>query len=201
MTHPSAANIIDLYERHSMEFDRERGKNLFERDWLDSFLGITGPGAEILDLGCGSGEPIARYFIESGHRVTGIDASPRLISLCQQRFPGNTWSNADMRRLDLGRQFAGILAWDSFFHLPHEDQRAMFPVFRSHAFPGTALMFTSGYLHGEAIGEYHGEDLYHASLDTEEYNTLLQQHDFKVLRHQVNDPGCGNHTVWLAECL
>ncbi len=199
--HPSAKNIIDLYERYSMEWDQERGKTLFERVWLDLFLSVAGSEAAILDIGCGSGDPIARYFIESGHKVTGVDSSPGMIKLAQQRFPGSTWINADMRHLNLSRQFSGILAWDSFFHLTHEDQRAMFPVFRSHAAPGAALMFTSGYSHGEAIGEYHGEPLFHASLDSKEYSTLLQQHGFKVLKHQVNDPKCGGHTIWLAVSL
>jgi hypothetical protein len=27
-----------------------------------------------------------------------------------------------------GRRFGGILAWDSFFHLRHEDQRVMFRI-------------------------------------------------------------------------
>ena len=40
-----------------------------------------------------------------------------------------------MRELALGRKFSGILAWDSFFHLRHDDQRRMFPVFRQHAAP------------------------------------------------------------------
>jgi hypothetical protein len=34
--------------------------------------------------------------------------------------------------LSLQRSFDGILAWDSFFHLNHDDQRRMFPVFRAH---------------------------------------------------------------------
>ena len=49
-----------------------------------------------------------------------------------------------MRKLALQRKFSGILAWDSFFHLCHDDQRRMFPVFRAHAAPKAALMFTSG---------------------------------------------------------
>jgi hypothetical protein len=33
-----------------------------------------------------------------------------------------------MRTLSLGRQFDGLLARDSFFHLRHDDQRLMFPI-------------------------------------------------------------------------
>lgn len=199
LMHPASAEIIGLYERHAHLWDQDRTKTLFERPWLEAFRAALVPDLPILDLGCGSGEPIARYFIDAGHRVTGIDASPSLISLCQQRFPDHAWKVADMRHLALGSRFGGILAWDSFFHLTPEDQRAMFPIFRTHAAPGAALMFTSGPAHGEAIGSYRGEALYHASLAPEEYTALLDRHGFHVLRHTVEDANCGGHTIWLAQ--
>ncbi len=196
--HPSAARIIDLYERHARAFDADRGRSLFERGWLDRFREVMGPDAAVLDLGCGAGEPMARYLIENGHAVTGVDGAASLIELCASRFPDQKWIVADMRTLDLGVQFGGILAWDSFFHLTVEDQRAMFAVFRAHAAPGAALMFTSGPSHGEAIGSYQGEPLYHASLDADEYAALLDAHDFEIVAHVAEDATCGGHTVWLA---
>jgi hypothetical protein len=104
-----------------------------------------------------------------------------------------------MRHLSLGRRFHGILAWDSFFHLCPEDQRLMFPLFRRHAAPKAALMFTIGSSHGEVNGAWKGESLYHGSLDGAEYRLLLNQNDFDVVSHVVEDPHCGQHTVWLAQ--
>jgi hypothetical protein len=60
-------------------------------------------------------------------------------------------------------------------------------------------MFTSGPSHGEAIGRYKDEPLYHGSLDAEEYRTLLKESGFDVVSHVVEDPACGYHTVWLAQ--
>jgi hypothetical protein len=45
----------------------------------------------------------------------------------------------------------------------------MFSIFRLHAAPGAALMFTSGPSHGEVVGQLEGEPLYHASLDAAAY--------------------------------
>lgn len=194
-----AERIIGLYQRHAGSFDRERGRNLFEKPWLDRFLALLQPGAFILDIGCGSGEPIARYFIEQGGHVTGVDSSPALIDLCRSRFPDQSWIVNDMRTLSLGRRFGGILAWDSFFHLCPEDQPPMFDIFRTHAAPHAALMFTSGTVHGEAIGEFQGEPLYHGSLDTAEYRSLLHQNGFAVVSHVVEAPASGGRTVWLAQ--
>ena len=60
-------------------------------------------------------------------------------------------------------------------------------------------MFTSGPAHGEAIGDFEGEPLYHGSLDPAEYRSLLDQHGFRVISHVVEDMDCGRHTIWLAQ--
>lgn len=192
-----AERIVDLYERHAGDWDKARGRSLFERRWLDRFSAGLPADAAILDIGCGSGEPIAAHFIASGFRLAGVDASPAMIGLCRQRFPSQEWLAADMRTLALDRHFHGLIAWDSFFHLPFEDQRRMFPIFARHAAPGAMLMFTSGPGHGEAIGTFAGEPLYHASLDAGEYRQLLDENGFRVVDHVAEDPNCGGHTIWL----
>jgi SAM-dependent methyltransferase len=191
--------IRSLYQRHAIDWDRERGRSLFEKYWLDRFFALLPPKASILDIGCGAGEPISRYFIEQGCDVTGVDSSSTLIGMCKDRFPDQEWIVADMRMLSLDRRFDGILAWDSFFHLCPEDQRRMFPIFRRHTGPKAALMFTSGPSHGEAIGTYKGEPLYHGSLDGAEYRSLLDQNGFAVVSHVVDDAHCGYRTIWLAQ--
>ena len=195
-----AEAIIELYQRKALDWvrNREHSDGLMEKSWLDRFRALVSPASSILDIGCGSAVPISRYLIEAGHRVTGVDSSATLIDLCRDRFPAHEWLLADMRKLALARLFDGILAWDSFFHLSHDDQRQMFPIFRQHAVPGAALMFTSGPAHGEAIGSFEGEPLYHASLDPAEYRSLLDQHGFRVVSHAAEDPNCGRHTIWLA---
>lgn len=191
--------IVGLYQRHAAAWDRLRSPgSLFEKAWLDRFLALLPPHASILDLGCGAGLPISGYLIRQGHSVTGVDSSGPLLEVARSRFPNQEWILGDMRTLDLGHRFDGILAWDSFFHLTPEDQTATFPVFRRHAAPRAALMFTSGPEHGSVLGEFEGEPLYHGSLDPGEYRALLMQTGFQVVANMVQDRTCGDHTIWLA---
>lgn len=155
------------------------------------------PGT-VLDLGCGGGEPIARYFIEQGYRLTGIDVADELLELCRARFPEMTWRLADMRELELAQGFDIVIAWDSFFHLRVDDQRRMCETFARHTVPGGALVFTSGAREGVAVGDLFGDQLHHASLDPREYKRLLHDHGFDVVCHRAEDPDCGDHTVWVA---
>lgn len=191
-------DVWRFYQRHAARFDRERGKSLIERPYLDAVTSGLRPGASLLDLGCGAGEPIAWHFIEHGYDVTGVDAAPAMIARCRERFPQAMWIEADMRGLSLGRRFDAIIAWDSFFHLDQDEQRAMFPVFERHIEPQGMLLFTSGPKAGVAIGSMYGEGLFHASLDPDEYRSLLASAGFHVVRFQPEDPHCGGHTVWIA---
>jgi SAM-dependent methyltransferase len=200
MSNSSAEAVIDLYERHAAHFDQDRGKVLIKKQWLNRFRALLSEKATILDMGCGSGKPIAAYLIGWGCRLMGIDSSPSMIAMCEIRFPDHRWAVADMRTMHLAKNFDGIVAWNSFFHLTPDDQRAMFPVFKAHAKPGSALLFTSGPQAGEVIGSYRGEALYHASLDPAEYRALLAASGFSVIAYVAEDATCGRHTVWLGKC-
>lgn len=195
-----AERIIDLYSRRAADWDADRGHDgvPFEKPWLDAFLAYVPAAGSILDLGCGSGRPIARYLIGQGRALTGVDASPGAIDLCRGRFPDQAWIVSDMRGLDLGRTFDGLIAWHSSFHLTPAHQQGMFAVYGRHVAPGGVLMFTSGSEHGEIIAEWHGEPLYHGSLSPEEYRAGLGAAGFEVLRHTPDDEDCGAATVWLA---
>ena len=152
----------------------------------------------LLDLGCGPGAPIATYLSERGLDITGVDGAQSMVDLFARTLPNAEVIHANMRTLDLGRNFDAILAWNSFFHLSQDAQRAMFPVFAAHAAPNAALMFTSGTSQGEAWGHAVTEEVYHASLDPEEYRTLLGANGFKTLSFYPDDPTCQGPSVWLA---
>lgn len=198
MTNDLSELIIGHYETHARSWDSDRRNGAWvDKPWHDLFIAKLGTGARILDLGCGSGRPVAQHLAEQGLRVTGIDTSRTMISLSRDRLPDHTWIVADMRGLALGRHFDGILAWDSFFHLNPNDQRRMFAVFSDHASAGAWLMFNTGPQHGEVIGEYCGESLYHASLSPAEYRALAAASGFEVILHVANDAAAGGRTAWL----
>ena len=196
-----AQNIIEIYKKHGRAWTALRGEYLYEKSWLDAFLALLPAQPEVLDLGCGSGKPIANYAIKRGCTVTGVDSSEAMIEMAQRNFPNQVWHLADMRCVHLEQKFHGILAWDSFFHLTADDQRQMFQQFSEFSVQGAVLMFTSGPAAGETIGDMFGDALYHASLSSEEYQALLSAHGFEVLKTVAEDADCTGHTVWLAQKL
>lgn len=139
------------------------------------------------------------YLLEKGMHVTGVDASYRMLEIAKSNFPFVDFIQAGMRELSLIKKFDAIIAWHSFFHLPSEGQASMFKIFREHLNANGILLFTSGKEHGEAWGINGGENLFHASLDTDHYQSLLEIDHFRILLYKEDDPQCGNATVWMVQ--
>lgn len=190
--------IVDHYERNAHAFDLVRRRHFVERGWLDRFLLAVPKGGHILDLGCGAGEPIDRYLIDTGHLLTGVDSSAKMIALARTRFPRHIWLNADMRAAAMGRAYNGVLAWDSLFHLRGEEQLAMLAKAARWLEPGGALLFNSGPASGESTGCQFGEGLYHASLGPWEYRALFEETGLTEVAFAPEDPNTDGRTVWLA---
>ena len=198
MSSDAAHSVIKVYQRHGSAWARLRSDSLVERQWLNRFCELIPAKGDVVDIGCGSGLPIARELTLRGFKVTGVDSTSTMLSMFQHNVPQASAHLLDMRQLALRQRFSGLLAWDSFFHLCPDDQRAMFPRFAEHALPDAPLMFTSGIAEGDAIGELAGEPLYHGSLDSSEYRSLLEAYRFELIAHVIEDPTCGFRTIWLA---
>ena len=194
-------NVYKVYDKIAHWFAANRYTGLLEKSYLDELIDFLPKGGSVLDLGCGTGKPILEYLLNNGFKATGVDASAEMLTIAKANFPVTGFILQDMRTLDLNKRFDAIIAWDSFFHLPIVDQPGMFAIFEKNLNPGGILLFTSGTEFGEAWGMNGGENLFHASLDAREYEYLLAQHHFTILKHIVQDPYCGLATIWMAQYL
>ena len=194
-----AGQTQQVYERNARRFATERPKTLVEKSWLDRFRSLMPENGNVLDLGCGAGEPIASYLIENGHRVVGLDASKNMIELARQAIPAGDWRLGDMRRFQFSERFHGIIGWNSFFHLTQNEQRAALPKIARHLLPGGAIMLTVGPEEGEVAGRVGDDPVYHASLSPREYDKVLSNEGLEIVNFTAEDPDCYGMTILLAQ--
>ncbi len=195
---PNPDTTQGVYERQAEAFDSQRSRSLVELAWLEHFAaGVTAAG-RVLDLGCGAGEPIAKWLSARGFAVTGVDFAGPILAIARRRWPDGDWRLGDMRELDLGERFAGIVAWDSFFHLTPDEQEACLPRVCAHLEPGGSLMMTVGPRRAEIGGAVGTESVYHGSLSPARYAELLEASDLRLVRFVAHDTDCGNRSVLLA---
>ena len=176
-----------VYDRHAERYATERDTSLtLERDALERFAAALPPGGRVLDLGCGTGLPVSAWLTDLGFAVTGLDASPAMLSIARREWPRGRWVRGDMRRLAdcaelVGETFHGVLSWHGSFHLTREEQRAALAGFAARVREGGALMLTVGPEDGEVTGTVGGEAVYHASLSPEEYGRILRGEGFAAV--------------------
>ena len=81
-------------EYHVDRYRFDNGKELKE------FVALLPKNAEVLDVGCGAGVPVAEFLVESGFEVTGIDFSENMLKLARKNVPKAVFIKKDTNKLD-----------------------------------------------------------------------------------------------------
>ncbi|GMU65854.1 MAG: putative methyltransferase [Acidobacteriota bacterium] len=101
-------------------------------------------GASVLDLGCGTGVPVAETLIAQGCRVSGIDAAPSLVEAFRRRFPETPVACEAVEESEFfGRTYDGIVAIGLMFLLSPEVQRTVLRRVASALNPRGRFLFTA----------------------------------------------------------
>ncbi len=130
-----AAQVAATYDRIAAAWDSAHSDD----DWwvapAERFLSLV-PDGPIIDVGCGSGVK-ARYIIDRGRAVVGVDASIGLINLARKRAPEAKFYQLDLMRLgELREKFSGAFAQAVLLHIPKEGWPKALAAIRSVIVPG-----------------------------------------------------------------
>jgi 2-polyprenyl-3-methyl-5-hydroxy-6-metoxy-1,4-benzoquinol methylase len=178
------------YDKIAEEFARLR-TTLFplEKQYLELLLKSVPAGGSILDLGCGTGTPIATHLNSLGYKITGVDASARMLDLAKKSMPNQKWIHSTIEEVDLHEKFAAVICWDSIFHLPREMHSTIFQKINQNLLVGGRLMVSSGGDVGKEgfTDKMFGEEFYYDSLPQTELFEVLNGLGFKIISSELFD--------------
>jgi SAM-dependent methyltransferase len=122
---------------------------------------LSGDGAAVLDLGCGTGR-VALHLAHCGRKVTGLDREPELLATLEWRaalqgFRVDTVC-ADVRNFDLGVEFDAVFAPMQLLQLLRGagERRAVLVRAARHLRPGGKFATTLMDLDDELLDEAYG---------------------------------------------
>ena len=119
--HALQASYDAVAEEYVRRIGRELEAKPFDRALLDRFAARLAGQGPVWDLGCGPGH-VARYLLDRGVTVAGLDLSAALIACAKQCNPTIPFDQGDFRRLPApDHAWAGIVAFYSIIHLPREE--------------------------------------------------------------------------------
>jgi SAM-dependent methyltransferase len=145
--------------------------------FLAEVLAIVPDGAEVLDLGCGQGSPVAEALV-GRCRVTGVDASRAQLERARVRVPAATFVEADIATLERSPSSVdAVTAFYSLTHLPRHDQSAVIGRIATWLRPGGVFCATLG--GGDTLDEIEpewlGVPMFFAGLAPETNRRLLAE--------------------------
>jgi len=125
---------------------------------LEEFLGYLPKNPRILDVGCGAGEPVAKFLIENGCLVTGIDISERMLEIAKNLVPNATFQKQNIMQMSFSENsFEGVVSVYSMFHIPREKHQEVFLKFRQILTKDGMVLLTLATKEYTGFDEFDGE--------------------------------------------
>ncbi|HEY8549521.1 MAG TPA: class I SAM-dependent methyltransferase [Vicinamibacterales bacterium] len=154
---------------------------------VTAFARALGPGARVLDVGCGTGEPITTALLAAGCRVVVVDSSREMLIRFRRHLPHVPAVRAVVEACPFrDRSFDGVVAWGVLFHLDRAGQAGAIAHVSRLLKPGSPFLFTAGDEDGEVHGEMHGVPFRYVSFSIDGYRALLRDHGLSLVEHHVD---------------
>ncbi len=173
-----------------------------EVSYLPLLLEGLAPASRVLDLGCGTGHPVATHIAAQGHRIVGVDASAAMLEVARRRLPGHEWVHGTMEAVRLAGPFDAVVCWDAMFHLPRERWPGVLASVHRWLRPGGRLMLSSGGVvdaNGQGFTDtMFGYEFYYDSLPPDELLRVLDGIGFDIVLAEMCDQPDGgrNRGKW-----
>ena len=196
-------SLASIYDGFAQTYESSRG--LFDvSEVFEDFFGRLGdkPG-NVLDLGCGAGEPFAAAFIKHNWSVTGVDFSRQMLAMAEKYVPTMNRIHADMRKVEFApSQFEAVTIIYSLFHLPCADHFALFEKIFRWLRPGGRALFTyateayTGMPEFDGYKEFLGQELFYSHKRPEALYQDLETVGFAVEASDLREIG-GEIFLWV----
>jgi ubiquinone/menaquinone biosynthesis C-methylase UbiE len=191
--------VEEGYDKIAQQYHDQRDE--FDlRQELEEFADLLPRSARVLDVGCGSGVPVARFLTEHGFDVIGIDLSTKMVALARKNVPQARFVKKDMTELDFEQNsFDGLAAFYSVIHVPREKHVELFGTFHKILKPNGVMLLSIGHSEWEGTEKYHGEEMFWSHYGPERSQRMIKQAGFEILLDKIIESGGEKHYWILAE--
>ncbi|MBA4121155.1 MAG: class I SAM-dependent methyltransferase [Acidobacteria bacterium] len=183
-----------------------RGQTYVDRvlGYVDKILEDLPPQAKVLDLGCGTGNLIAKHIVERGYRVVGVDQSKKLLEIAKTVVPEAELIHADMIEIQFAEKFAAAVAWDSVFHVERKHHSAIYRKLANSLESGGRLLLSVGGSDAEDptsddsdvesfTSEMFGHTFFYSGYAPRVARKLLEAEGFEIEVWEIDDSSSRGH--------
>jgi cyclopropane fatty-acyl-phospholipid synthase-like methyltransferase len=157
--------------------------------YLDLLLELLPESADVLELGCGAGEPVTRRLAER-HRVMAVDVSAAQLELAAQNAPGAQLILADMADVSFAPgSFDAVASFYALTHVPRERHADLIARIVSWLRPRGLVVLTMGSSDnpGAIDPDWLGTPMYFSHFDAPTNRALVQRSGVRLVSAEVVD--------------
>jgi SAM-dependent methyltransferase len=190
------------YDAASARYDQWSGGADKYSGWLAEIADRLPAGATVVDLGCGSGLPVARHLTRAGCQVTGVDISDVQIRRARELVPGAAFLRADISSVDFhADSLDAVVSFYALIHLPLDDQLPLLTRVAGWLRPGGLFVATTGY------GAWTGRDenwlgsgapMWWCHADVATYRSWIARAGLAIEREEFVPESDGGHALFWA---
>jgi len=155
--------------------------------YLERLDALLKPGSSILDLGCGSGKPLDRFFIDHGHSVTGIDISKTQIKLAKINVPEARYTVKDITNLrEKEYNVDAVVSFYTIIHIKRETHQELFGKINSFLPVGGLILLTMATSESEGIEDFFGVRMYFSHFGSEKNREIIENAGFEIIIDEID---------------
>lgn len=129
-------SLKDTYNKIAADWHDDHVADTWWLSGTEKFVSMLEPESFILDAGCGDGSK-AKYLIDHGMRVYGIDIAEKLLEIAKQEAPEGEYEVLALEDAGrLAKEFDAIFAQASLLHVAKKDIFATMKALNGKLKPG-----------------------------------------------------------------
>ncbi|WP_405163290.1 class I SAM-dependent methyltransferase [Nocardia sp. NBC_01499] len=190
------------YDVLSSRYDEAYGAETKYEVWLTELCDHIPVDGVVLDLGCGSGLPVARALTAAGRRVVGVDISAVQIDRARDLVPEAEFIRSDAADLDFpADSFDAVVCFYALIHMPLDEQFAVLNKIATWLRPGGWFVGTTGHTAWTGTDDNWlggGATMWWSQADASTYRDWLTRAGLTITRQEFVAEGDTGHALFWA---
>lgn len=188
--------IEESYDKMGERYHNYRDNEKFKVE-LEKFIELLPSSGEVLDAGCGVGQPVSQFLVKRGFNVTGVDISSRMVELAKRNVPEGAFFQKNILTLDFTNEaFDGIICVYTLWHIPRADHAFIIKNFHRMLKDNGILVINTGVRESEGMSEFFGEPMLWSNNSTQKTLALVKEVGFEIIFEGVLNLG-GETQYWI----
>lgn len=189
------------YDKVSEVYRSDDDNDAQRMSWCQRILELCPRAKTALDIGCGCGIPVCKYFSEHGLQTVGIDISQKQIERAKKLAPQATYICDDYLRTD-NNQYDIITAFYSIIHIDRTLHKRVFEKLYNQLSDRGIAVVTVGHDPWEGYEDnwlgVEGAKMYWSHYAVDTYHEMLTIANFNILLDEfIPEGNSGHHQLWI----